>query len=111
MFIKKSADFIRKIHDLHLDDRDLLVSFNIVLLFTKILVPESLDIIFKLADFETLILIKIYLTSTFFSFMGKFYEQTEDIAMGSLLSPVVVDICMEHFKALSLNNYHLKPKF
>jgi hypothetical protein len=31
--------------------------------------------------------------------------------MGSSLSPVVANMFMEHFNTLSLNSFHLKPKF
>jgi hypothetical protein len=69
-----------------------MVSFDVVSLFTKILVPETIDIISKLVDFETLNLIQICLTSTFFTFKGNCYEQTEGTTMGSSLSPVVANI-------------------
>ena len=81
-----------------------------VSLFTKIPVPEALSIITNLVDEETLNLISISLSSTFFSYNGIIYEQTEGITMGSSLSPVVTNICMEHFEAKALNSWHLKPK-
>jgi hypothetical protein len=58
-----------------------MVSFDVVSLFTKILVPEALDLISKLVDPETLNLIEICLTSTFFTFKGTCYEQTEGTTM------------------------------
>jgi hypothetical protein len=71
---------------------------------------KALTLISKLVDHETLNLIKIYLSSTFFTFKGVFYEQTEGTTMGSSLSLVVANIFMEHFESLALNNFHLKPK-
>jgi hypothetical protein len=67
---------------LHLDEQDIMVSFDVVSLFTKIHVPKSLDLISKLVDPETLNLIEICITSTFFTFKGIFYEQTEGTTMG-----------------------------
>jgi hypothetical protein len=61
----------------HLDEHDIMVSFDVVSLFTKILVPEALDIISKLVNSKTFNLIEIYLISTFFSFKGTFYEKTK----------------------------------
>jgi hypothetical protein len=75
-FIKDSANFIHKTNNFHLEEQDLMVSFDVVSLFTKIPVSESLTLISKLVDLETLDLIKICLSSTFFTFKGVFYEQT-----------------------------------
>jgi len=99
-----------KTHTLHLEKDDLLVSFDVVSLFTKIPIPETLALISKLVDSETLNLIEIFLTSIIFSFQDKIYEKTEGTTMGSLLSPVVANIFMEHLESLSLNSFHLKTK-
>jgi len=48
-----------------------MVSFDIVFLFTKILVLEALVLIPKLVDPKILNLIKVCLTSTLFSFKNK----------------------------------------
>jgi hypothetical protein len=69
-FIKDSFDFIQKTQNLHLDDNDIMVNFDVVSLFTKIHVLEALTLISKLVDSETLNLIEICLTSTFFTFKG-----------------------------------------
>jgi retron-type reverse transcriptase len=76
-----------------------MVSFDVISLFTKIPVSEALDLISKLIDPETLNLIKIFLSSTFFTFKGVCYEQTKGTTMGSSLSPVVANIFMEHFES------------
>lgn len=73
-FIKESSNFIQQIKHLELDEYDIMVSFNVVSLFTKILVPKAIDLISKLIKFEILKLIKIFLTTTFFSFEGVCYE-------------------------------------
>ena len=43
-------------------------------------------------------LLEFCITSTYFSFQGKFYEQVEGAAMGSPLSPIVSNIYMENFE-------------
>jgi hypothetical protein len=86
-FIKDSYDFIQKTQDLHLDDQDLLISFDVVSLFTKILIPEALDLISKLVDPKPSILLKFSLTSTFFTFKGTCYEQMERYNYGVFLIP------------------------
>jgi hypothetical protein len=108
-FIKDYVDFIHKTHAFLLYEQDLMASFNVISHFTKILIPEVLTLISNLIDLETLDLIKICLSSTFFTFKGACYEQIEGTTMGSSLFPVVANIFMEHFKYLSLIIFHLKP--
>lgn len=76
----------------------------------KIPVHEALYLISKLVDCETLTVIKIYFTSTFFSFKFIFYTQSKGNAMGSSISHVVANIFMQHWKNLALNSWHHKPK-
>ena len=38
------------------------------------------------------------LHNTYFSFQNKCYEQVEGTAMGSLVSPIVANLYMEHFE-------------
>ena len=57
----------------------------------------------------TVKLTEVSLRSTFFSYQGKFYEQTSGVAMGSPLSPIVADLFMENFKKRALDSYPLKP--
>ena len=42
------------------------------------------------------------LHNTYFSFQNKFYEQVEGVAMGSLVSPTVATLHMEHFEGEAL---------
>lgn len=83
-----------------------MVNFDVVSLFTKIPVPEALEMISKLVNSETFHLIKIFPTSTFFTYKGEFYEKMEGTTMGSSLSLVVANIFMKHFEAFALNNFH-----
>lgn len=42
--------------------------------------------------------------STYFLYNGKFYEQTDSVAMGSPLSLVIADFYMEAFEQLALQS-------
>jgi hypothetical protein len=92
-------------------DEDLMVKFEVVSLFKKIPISKALTLIFNLVDPKTLNLIKICLSSTFFTFKGFFYEKAKGATMGSSLSPVVANTFIEHFKSLSLSNLHLNLGF
>lgn len=47
-------------------------------------------------------LFQFLLRSTYFLFHGNFYEQTDGVAMGSPLSPVIADFAMKVFELLAL---------
>jgi hypothetical protein len=47
---------------------------------------------------ETTDLIQYILTTTYFVHDGRFYEQTDGVAVESPLAPVKTDLCMESFE-------------
>ncbi|XP_068082170.1 uncharacterized protein [Anabrus simplex] len=49
------------------------------------------------------------MTSSYFMWGGNFYEQTDGVAMGSPLSPVVATFFMEHFEEEAIASAPLKP--
>ena len=75
-FIKDSTDFVRLISEEKIDPNDIMVRFDVVSLFTKITLNESIEVIQEVTDPETAKFAEICLHSTFFSFQGEFYEQT-----------------------------------
>ena len=89
---------------------DLLVSFDVVSLYTKIPIQESIDIINRITNKGTAMLVGLYLTSTFFSFQGEFYEQTCGVVMHSPLSPIVTNLFMEYFETKALASAQFHPK-
>ncbi|XP_025993485.1 uncharacterized protein LOC113004435 [Solenopsis invicta] len=98
--IKNSIDFVNKITKIKTKPNDILVSFDVVSLFTNVPVQDTLDIIKKSdklpANFVPLI--EHYLTLTYFQFQGEFFEQTFGAAMGSPVSPIIANIFMEHLE-------------
>ena len=122
-FIKNSAHFVERIRELDLEKDDCLVSFDVVSLFTKVPVDEAIaEISRRLKEDGDLIdrtpipaddicsLVELCLKSTYFQFGSEFYEQIEGAAMGSPLSPIVVNIYMEHFEKTALDSAQLRPK-
>jgi len=109
-FVKDSSSFVKEIKGIKLDPGDMLVSFDVVSLYTYIPIKEAIDVINHLTDPDTACLVEICLTSTFFSFEGEFFEQRCGVAMGSPLSPVVANIFMEDFESKALASARLLPK-
>ena len=42
------------------------------------------------------------LQDTYFLFLGKYYEKEEEAVMGCILSPIIVNMHMEHLKWVAL---------
>ena len=51
----------------------------------------------KLFEFAT--------SGTYFLFQGTFYDQIDDVAMGSPLGPVLADLFMGYYKTMRLNTF------
>ena len=109
-YIKDSAHFIQKIGDLHLEPEDLLISFDVISLFTKVPVQESLQYISQLFRQDITEIFRACLTTSYFLWDQEFYEQTDGVAMGSPLSPMVANFFMERFEQAVLETASRKPK-
>ena len=109
--IKNSIDFVNKITKIKTKPNDILVSFDVVSLFTNVPVQDTLDIIKQSERLPANLfpLVEHCLTSTYFQFQGEFFEQTSGAAMGSPISPIIADIFMEHFENIILKSAPLKP--
>jgi hypothetical protein len=108
-FIKDSNEFINIIKNEKVRPQDTLIRFDVVSLFTKIPLDEVIQIVKEVTNLETTKLVKVCLCSTFFSYQGEFYEQTNDVEMGSPLSPIVPNLFMENFEKRALDSFPLKP--
>ena len=69
-----------------------------VTLFTNVPIVDSLELLSHHFEDDVLALFKHALTSKYFCFDGQFYEQSDGVAMGSPLSPVIANFFMEDFE-------------
>jgi hypothetical protein len=88
---------------------DIKVSFDVVSLFTKVPVTDTLQLLGQHFEEDLLALFRHVLTSTYFCFEGQFYKQTDGVAMGSPLSPVVASFFMEDFEKRAIEQATHKP--
>ncbi|XP_046393594.1 uncharacterized protein LOC124161325 [Ischnura elegans] len=113
-YVKNSAHFIDIIKNVSIKKSDILVSFDVVSLFTNIPIPDAVEVVRSLTsdgipkDFPELV--EHCLRNSFFLWNGCYYEQTEGAAMGSPLSPVVANLFMEKFEKEALESCEKKPK-
>jgi hypothetical protein len=123
-FIANSADLVLKLSAFNPQPDERLVSYDVTALFTSVPVAESIDIIRRrlqedvtLRERTTLSvghicdLLEACLTTTYFTFQGQFYQQTEGAAMGSPVSPIVANLFMEDFEEKALASFHSPPRY
>ena len=106
--LKNSAAMVQELSQLTLKESDVLVSFDVTALFTKVPVDRSLDIILdrlekdaslssrtRLTAVQIRDLLRTCLKTTYFQYDGVIYTQVEGAAMGSPISPIVANLNME----------------
>ena len=114
--IHSTHDFVEQADKVTLLPGECISFYDVTALFTSVPVEPALGIIKDLLEQDNtlkertvlpvkdiILLLKLCLHNTYFSFQGQFNEQVKDAAMGSLVSPIVTDLYMEYFehKALS----------
>ena len=93
-----------------------MVSFDVKALFTSVPIKPAINTIKRLLEEDPELhkrtplsvtniirLLEYCLTSTYFIFQGRFYEQQEGAAMGSPLSPIVAKLYMEKSEQQAIN--------
>ncbi|XP_022105762.1 uncharacterized protein LOC110987380 [Acanthaster planci] len=120
--IKNSDQFAQFINGLSLHPTDIMVSFEVVSLFTNVPTSEACTIAKDrllqdplLSDQTNLTPHQIHdlliscISSSCFQWRDKFFEQSSGTSMGSPLSPVLADLFMEEFAQTALFSADLKP--
>jgi hypothetical protein len=110
-YVRNAEHFLKLLHDVKIEPGHLLVSFDVVSLFTKIPVDETLDIIrSKINPPDTIMdLTEHCLNNTYFTFEGQMFKQVQGAPMGSPLSPVIANLFMTSLEERALTEAPLKP--
>ena len=119
-YVKDSE--VKKLETTDVQHNDIMMSFDVVSLFTKVPTGDALRVIEDLlAEDDTLrdrmtllptdivLLTGLCLNTTYFHSGGNFYDQVAGAAMGSQLSPVITSIYMQDFESRGLGIALLKP--
>ena len=107
-YIKDSKDLVKIMKDIKLEPDEIIMSHDVVGLFTNVSNDLALQIIKdKLSDDSSLKdrtnlhiddvmeLLSLVLRTTYFSYDGKIYQQKFGVAMGGPISPIVANIVMD----------------
>ena len=94
-----------------------LCSYDVTALFTSVPIDQVITVIKDLLEQDDTLwdravlsvqniieLLGFCLHNTYFSFQKKFYEQVEEASMGSLISAIVANLCMEHLERAGLQS-------
>ncbi|GJQ76066.1 hypothetical protein Trydic_g10279 [Trypoxylus dichotomus] len=108
-YIRDSAHFVEKLREIRFNPGDILVNFDVVSLFTKVLLVDTLRYIADLFPPDITNLFKHCLRTSYFVWDGSFYEETDGVAMAGPLSPVVANLFMEQFESLAIETAVNKP--
>ena len=122
--IRDTKDFVDKIHDLSINDHECMVSFDVKALFTSIPVQEAINSVERLLILHgckwrdrtsltldsILRLLEFVLSTTYFVYDGKFYQQNFGCAMGSPVSPIIANLFMEDYEEWALDDETLAPR-
>jgi hypothetical protein len=87
------------------------VSFDVVSLFTKVPLEDTLQLLQQQFHNQTINLFKQVLTTTYFLYDGAFYDQTDGVAMGFPLAPVIANYYMEHLEQQAISTASRKPTY
>ncbi|XP_068705148.1 uncharacterized protein [Montipora foliosa] len=106
-------DFADEIRSSPMNEEDILVSYDVTALFTNVPLSETIDILvdkaftndwfnqtydLNLEKEELTQLLEVATTNQLFQFDGQLYEQTDGVAMGSPLGPLMANVFMCHLE-------------
>lgn len=122
--VKKSASFVEKIRTLSVDPDEILVSFDVVSLFTCIPTHLAIEVVKERLDSDQslpertnlsiqniMTLLQFVLDNSFFVFQGNHFQQIFGCPMGSPVSAILANLVMEHVEEKALSSTPNPPKW
>ena len=107
--VTDNFDFTKEIHELKINKGEILVSYDVSSLFTNVPLDETIEILVNrafsnnwfntthnlaLTRTDLIDLLNVATKGQLFQFNGALYEQTDGVAMGSPLGPLLANVFM-----------------
>ena len=122
-YIANTADLLEKLNKEHIDEDEIMLSFDVKSLFTNVPRKDAFNTIRQIVEDDThfktknriepgtlLELLKLCLSTTSFQFRRKHYELADGLPMGSPASPVVANLFMAKLEEKALTSFKERPK-
>ncbi|KAL9953883.1 hypothetical protein ACROYT_G041356 [Oculina patagonica] len=122
--VKNAKQFAEFVSDQEVTDDELVVSFDVVSLFTSIPIDMAIDIVQRklegsddwrshtqLTKGQVLDLLSFLLHNSYFVFEGIQYHQVSGCAMGSPVSAVIAELVMQEVEEKALETSPVQPKW
>ncbi|XP_068757357.1 uncharacterized protein [Montipora capricornis] len=120
--VANSLQFSKELSDIEINDNEILVSFDVVSLFTAIPVEKACVYIKKKLEQDATLPsrtnldidditkhLQFTLSNNYFMFNDRIYKQVHGCAMGSPVSPVVANLCMEESEESAISISSVRP--
>jgi len=111
--IENSFQLVERLRGVKLDNRHVLLSLDVVSLFTNIPLDLAIDSVVKRLDSildksnipndEFIAALKMIFESTYFTFNNTIYRQKFGTPMGSPLSPIIADLVLRDIESRAIN--------
>ena len=121
--VTNSTDFTKKLINTTIDDDEIMISFDVVSLFTAIPVDRACERIrnklnkdnmlgqrSKLSIDDIIKLLHFTLSNSYFTYNNETYKQIHGCAMRSPVSPIVANLCLEEIEELAFCQTDTPPK-
>ena len=122
--VKNSQTFAQKIREHRLEPQEVMVSFDVVSLFTCIPTPLALEVVDQRLNLDHTLpertsvskdniikLLQFVLDNNFFTFQNIHYKQVFGCPMGSPVSAILANLVLEHVEEIALSTAPHPPKW
>ena len=122
--VKNSTEFVQHIKDQHISEDEVMVSFDVVSLFTSIHIELAIQVVklrleqdgqlshrTDISITNILRLLEFTLCNSFFTYNEQYFQQISGCAMGSPISATIADLIMEHVEHIALSTAKHPPRW
>ena len=120
--VQNNQDFLDSIKGIRIKPEECIMSYDVSALFTSIPIEPAIKIIEQqlkedkdlhsrtnMKIHHIINLLRFCLNNSYFSFQGRFYQQTEGAAMGSPITPVIAKPVLEDLEVHAIRTTPKPP--